>query len=226
MMTQDFTAKCETIVSLLQCVYAHLDYVPGALHVQRYGDSEEGAPTGPAPCTVVTRRWTCWQTWPQYRLIVQLPPRMTEEKWAAEYASLRKRYRIGDVEESLTRLSRVEPTLAQAVWAEYVEPWLDPKTEPVAPEMKEQRRVWAEAGIEWLAHDIRGEVEGFGEPLQSQRPPVTARDRLIVEMRIGGASYGEIVKKARCSRSTVKAVLSGLKVRRGRTMSAVSTVGS
>ena len=198
-MAQPFAEKCAAIISLCELIYAHLDSVPGAMHVQRYDDAMQGGGTVDVPATIC-RRWTCWGTWPMYRLIVQLPPKMTEEKWNREYLDLRRRYRIADVEASLTRLSSVEPMQAQAVWAVHVEPWLDPATEPIAPDHKETRRLLAEQGIEWMAHDIRGDVLAFGD-----RPePV---DNQIRQLASQGYTYKRIKRELRCGGDRISRVL-------------------
>ena len=212
---QTIEAKCEAIISLLQCVYAHLDYMPGAAQVQHYGDSDDGATGAVAPPLVAIRRWTCWQSWPQYRLVVQLPPKMSEEKWAREYEQLRRQYRIGDVEESLTRLSRYVPRkdevgdqegpdgrdMAQAVWAVHVEPWLDPRTEPIAPLARKERDELAKAGIAWMAHDIHGDVLALGDRADP-------RDNQIRQLAAQGYARRRIAREVRCSLRDVQRALS------------------
>jgi hypothetical protein len=205
-MTQSFADKCAAIESLLESVFAHLDYVPGAMRVQRYGDAELEGGSGIAQQTCIIRRWTCWGSWPQYRLIVQLPPKMSEEKWAREYADLRRRYRIADLEASLIRLSDAEPSQAQAVWAVHVEPWLDPATEPIGPVAKETRRLLAVAGVEWMAHDIRGDVLAFGE----KREPI---DNEICRMLADNWTERRIAHDLGVGRDRIRALKRTLEVR-------------
>jgi hypothetical protein len=131
-----------------------------------------------------------------------------EEKWMREYSKLRRRYRIGDLEKSIEHLSDHDATLAQAVWAVHVEPWPDPKTEPIAPETKGERARLAAQGIEWMAHDIKGDVLGYGEkpdPVENQ----------IRQLASQGFTQRRIQRELRCDRNKIRSVLAAVEVRCG-----------
>ena len=162
-MSQSLVDKCAAITSLLELVFYHLDRAPGAMHVQRYGESEGAPPEGRREPLVYNvdcngRCARCIEAHSGKRPVC--PP---EEVWAAERAYFRREYRIADVWESLERLSGHEPSWAQAVWTLYVEPCLDFRSECIAPGHKAERDRCAREGVEWMAHDIRGDVRAFGE---------------------------------------------------------------
>lgn len=182
-MTQPFADKLAAIRSLLELVYWHLDYIPGAMRVQRYGESEQEPPEHRVFLPVnVDCNGRCYTCLAYYRLIGRRPDCPPEEKWERERADLRRRYRIADVEASLMRLADVDVTLAQAVWAVYVEPWpgalwdatrpaMGAKTEAISLTVREERARLAEEGVRWLGHDIRGDVLAYGEkpdPIDNQ----------------------------------------------------------
>jgi hypothetical protein len=123
-----------------------------------------------------------------------------EEAWAAERAYLRREYRIADVWASLERLSWQEPSWAQAVWTLYVEPCLDPRSECIAPEHRAERDRCAKLGVEWMAHDIRGDVRAFGERVEP-------RDNQIRRMAADGFTRRRIARECRCSLRDVQRVL-------------------
>lgn len=199
-VSQTFGEKCEAIESLLELIWWHLDFVPGAVRVHRYGESEGGAGPGSLAPVVVDcngRCFTCLAYWASRGKAPVCPP---EEKWAREAAILRRRYRIKDVEDSVLRLAEQYPTQAQAVWAVYVEPWPDPKTEPISPSTRAERQALALEGITWMAHDIWGDVIGYGQkadPLENQ----------IRELAAQGYTWKRIAKELRCSKSTIRRVL-------------------
>ena len=225
-MTQTFDAKQDAIISLLGCVFQDLDFVPGAMRAAPQKWVSEPSPLDPPyvpPASVNSNcRGRCYTCMAYYRASGVKPDCPPEVKWVREYKQLRARYRIEDVEASLVRLSWAWNDFAQAVWSVYVEPWPDPKTEPIAPEHRKERDGLAALGVIWMASDIEGDILAFGEkPPQRARPAPTERDRVIVQMRIDGASYGEIVRAVRCSKTTVRAVLTDQRVSRGRMVSAV-----
>ena len=135
-----------------------------------------------------------------------------EEAWAAERAYLRREYRIGDVWASLLRLASVETTIARAVWSLYVEPWpgdpldkerpeMGAKTEPIAPEHREARAFDAWSGVEWMAHDIRGDVRAFGEKAE----PI---DNQIRQLASRGLSQRRIASRLHVGRDRIRRLLS------------------
>jgi hypothetical protein len=215
---QSLDDKREAIKSLLPFIYYHLDFVPGALHVQRYGESEgnEGPPPRAYFIDCNGRCQTCL-AW--HRSVGKKPACPPEERWVIEYGTLRRKYRIRDIETAILGLADFDRIIAQAVWMTWVEPWPEwtPRYDEAAP--------LAEQGLEWLAHEIEGDVLGMGEmePPRRTRISISERDRQIVQMRVDGASYGEIVRKLGCSKTTVRAVLADKRVSRGRTISAVGT---
>lgn len=206
-MTQTPTEKAAAIISLLELVWFHLDYIPGAMRVQRYGEAEGGEGTPPLAPVNVNCNGRCHTCLAYYRLMGKKPVCPPEEKWARERATLRRRYRIADVEESLMRLATVDATLAQAVWAEHVESWPDPRTEPIAADVREYRRECARRGVEWMAHDVRGDVPAYGErpdPIENQ----------IRQLAAQGYTQRRIQRELRCDRNKITAVLCGQDVRR------------
>jgi hypothetical protein len=208
---QDFDAKCQAIVSLLGSVFAHLDYVPGAQQTARQEWISEPSPLDPPaqPKPVydlgcMGRCFTCLIAY----TVGKRPACPPDEKWAREYEQLRRRYRIRDVEESLLRLSWEENPLAQAVWAVHVEPWPDPRTEPIGMEAKAERARLAEQGVWWLAEDIEGDVLAYGEKVETL-------DNEIRRMKADGYTYKGIKRELRCGSDRIRRVLHGETVRCG-----------
>ena len=199
-MTQSLVDKQSAIVSLLELVYFHLDRIPGAMHVQHYGEGEGAPPEGRREPLVYNvdcdgRCARCIEAHSGKKPLC--PP---EEVWAAERAYLRREYRIADVWESLEHLSGYNPTWAQAVWTLYVEPCLDPRSEAIAPEHRDERDRCAREGTEWMAHDIRGDVRAFGERVEP-------RDNQIRRMAADGFTRRRIARECRCSLRDVQRVL-------------------
>ena len=234
-MTQKLAEKVEAIQSLLGFLFAHLDHVPGAAKTARQEWESEPSPLDePKKPVVLTECTAHCDTCLAYHATKGVRPSCPDELWKREYRALRKRYRIVDLEDALLRLGEADIHMAQAVWAVFVEPWpgelclaerpaLGTRTETIGIEVRLERARLAEDGVKWLAEHVDGDVRGYGAPQQKLRPVVTDRDREIVRLRIAGKSYGQIVEAVGCSKSTVKAVLSGQKVRRGRTIFAGSS---
>jgi hypothetical protein len=194
---QDFQSKCEAIRSLLPLIFWHLDYMPHALKIRRYGQAEgDGGKPPPKPVNVNCdgRCWTCLA---YFKLMGKLPACPPEERWENERKALRRKYRITDLEEAITRL---ETNLAQAVWAVYVEPWPEPKTEPIGWEARRHRHLCAEDGIEALAHDVRGDILGYGD----KRDPIENQIRQLASQ---GYGTKRIAKELRCRPAKVQSVL-------------------
>ncbi len=198
-MSQNLSEKCEAIISLLEFVWFHLDFVPGAMRVQRYGESEGGA--GHTVIFDPNCSGRCFTCLAYHKSKKQQPLCPPEERWVWERKKLRRRYRIGDIEAALIALSKCHPTQAQAVWAVYVEPWPEPKTEPIGESARAKRQILADQGVVWLAHEIKGELVAYGE-----RPD--PRDNQIRQLAAQGYTRRRIAKEVRCSLRDVVKVLS------------------
>jgi hypothetical protein len=197
---QSVADKTAAIISLLELVYFHVDKIPGAMHVQRYGESEGDPGERRAPLAYnVNCNGRCARCIEAHSGKKPLCP--PEEVWAAERAYLRREYRIADVWESLERLSGHEPSWAQAVWTLYVEPCLDPRSECIAPEHRAERDRCAKEGVEWMAHDIRGDVRAFGEKVE----PI---DNQIRQLASRGLSQRRIAVKLHVGRDRIRRLLS------------------
>lgn len=220
---QTIDERCDAIKSLLPWIMAHLDHVPGAARVQRYGESEGGAGTPPLePYTECTGR--CHTCRAYLATLGKEPVCPPDERWVREARWIRRRYRIDDLEKSIMRLAGHDPTVAQAVWAVYVEPWpgdlLDPKrpqlgakTEALSPGVRKERADLAEIGVRWMAHDLHGEIVAYGE--QTVR-----REIQIIQLAEQGYTQRRIARELRCRPETVGAVLRALEGRSQRTDSA------
>lgn len=208
---QTLAEKIAAIESLLEFLFAYRDDIPGAARTQRQEWISEPSPLDPPPVPPPAynldcngRCWTCRAFYASLGTSPACPP---DEKWAREAETLRRTYRIRDIEESLFRLSDEDATKAQAVWAVHVEPWPDPKTEPIAPSVKEERARLAREGVEWMAHDIRDDVRAYGEkpePIENE----------IRRMHAHGISNRMIAKRLGCRPQKVQTVLCGDVVRR------------
>jgi len=199
-VTQLFPDKCEAIRSLLPLIFWHLDYMPHAMKVRRYGQSEGDPGKPPAAPINVNCDGRCFTCLAYFKLMGKLPNCPPEEKWERERQSLRRKYRIIDLEDALLNLGAFAPNLAQAVWATYVEPWPEPKTEPIGWKAREHRACCAEEGIKWLAHDLQGDVLGYGE----KRDPIENQIRQLASQGYGNK---RIAKELRCRPAKVQTVL-------------------
>lgn len=198
-MSQNLSEKCEAIISLLEFVWFHLDFVPGAMKVQHYGESEGGA--GHTVIFDPNCSGRCFTCLAYHKGKKQRPLCPPEERWVWERRKLRRRYRMGDIETTLIDLSKCQPMQAQAVWAVYVEPWPDLKTEPISESDRTRRQTLADQGVVWLAHNIKGEVAAYGE-----RP--NPKDNQIRQLAAQGFTQRRIAKEMRCSLRDVSKVLS------------------
>jgi hypothetical protein len=201
---QTLTDKVAAIESLLPFLFAHLDHVPAAMRTARQGWISERSPLddspAPSPAYNLDCNGRCYTCQAYAQSIGRAPVCPPEEAWAATRGMLRRRYRLEDIEASLMRLSRFDPTLAQAVWAVWVEPWPDPKTEPISPEVQAQRAMLAEKGLDWLAWDIEGDVLAFGEKVEP-------RDNQIRQLAALGFPQKRIARELRCSLRDIQRVL-------------------
>jgi hypothetical protein len=126
-MPQKLTDKMAAIESLLGWICAHYGYVPGAEKTARQEWVSEPSPLDgpPAPPQFynVECRGHCFTCIAEHKSRGKVPACPPEEKWLREYKRLRREYRIGEIEKLLKRLSGKNPSMAQAVWAVWVEPW-------------------------------------------------------------------------------------------------------
>lgn len=130
------------------------------------------------------------------------------ERWYAERRNLSKRYRLWNLGLALDRLRNHDRRLAAAVCAQCAEfpppNWWHPG------EVME----WCRQGLLWMADDIPGDMPWF----QASESPVetVARDQRIREMSAEGIPQKRIAAELCCSAATIRAVLSGGRVVRGR----------
>jgi hypothetical protein len=204
-MTQAFRDKCEAICSLLGLMLYHLDDAPGRVIIQRQEWISEPSPLDPPrslpdPYNVACEG-RCQDCLNALKTSGRKPDCPPDELWVRERDALRRSYRMDDVEDALMRLSDCDPTHAQAVWAVYVEPWPDPKTEPIAPETRVERARLADEGIGWMACTIQGDVRSFGEQVDDL-------DNEIRRLRAAGLSQRRIAKRLHCRPEKVGKVLS------------------
>lgn len=190
--------------SLLVLLEAHLDLhgriVPRAQWESAYDPPPPGwVPPEPEP--------DCDGRCPACRDFADRRCRLREERWAAEWEKLRRRYPVlRDLERLLAELMREHPHWASALYWVHVQSW--DRFEPA------RREDWEKAGIGWLCERIDGWLpvyvpEGMPEP-----DPPNERRRLIVALRVQDKlSYSSIAKRARCSKSYVSEVLRAAKVR-------------
>lgn len=229
-MSQPLTDKIAAIISLLGWVYAHLEYMPCAQRAPRQQwVSERSQLDEPPRRPHITmpecqgRCSTCLAYQEATGVRVECPP---DERWMTEYRWVRRQYRITAVTKSLLRLAEVDVEQAQAVWAVYVEPWpgqpvgyerlaLGTKTEVISETARMERAHLAEAGVEWMAHEIRGEVQGPGE----QQP--TKKEQVASLLADGITSPSEIARRVGCSTRHAKRLTAAVKVRCESTPSAV-----
>jgi hypothetical protein len=197
---QPFSEKCLAIESLLAFVWFHLDFVPGAMEVRRYGQSEGVQPARAAKPYNVDCNGRCDTCRAYHETLGKKPACPPDERWATEYRTLRRRYRIADVEDSLYSMADFQPLQAQAVWAVHVEPWPDPKTEPIGEEARARRQIRADQGIVWMAHDIKGDVIAYGE-----KPDPKANQ--IRQLYSQGFSQRRIAKEVGCSLRDVNRIV-------------------
>lgn len=172
---QSLSDKCQGIISLLELVFLHRDFVPGAARTQRQEWVSEPSPLDePRPVVVITECNARCDTCLAYHERIGRRPQCPDEKWLRERLKLRRCYRIADVECSLLKLAKFDISQAQAVWAVFVEPWpgelvdigrpsLGTRTEAISPQARHERADLADAGVFWLAEDIDGDVLPVGE---------------------------------------------------------------
>jgi hypothetical protein len=212
-VTQRLSDKCEAIISLLALVFWHLELIPGAMKVQRYGESDGTSDAKPPTPYNLNCKGLCRDCWEDHRAIGKKPACPPEVTWVRVHDGLRRQYRIADVEAALIALRDANVSMAQAVWAVYVEPWPEPRTEPIGHEAREHRARLADEGIVWLAHEIRGPVIAFG---------LSKREQVEEMLRSGVTSTAAIVRAVGCDRRYVKRLKHTQVVRPRQTVDAVS----
>lgn len=208
-VTQTHTEKIEAIRSLLPLITAHLEKHPGYRIVPRAQWLSEGerppAYVPPPPCD--ERCLHCEQ-------------RCADESWMRTYQHLRRAYPVIKRLERLVELQILYLPNGQrmktALRYTYLEPWDAISDDPEWDEW-ERRAVW------WLAENCRWDVPMYEgnmlvrpKHLHQRTIEQTDRDHSIMDLRIAGLSYSAICSKLRCSKSTVRAVLAGVRVLHGR----------
>lgn len=153
-MTQPLTDKIEALKTLLPLLWCHLSLLPGARTVQRYGDAEVEPGEPKPPWALLDCRGVC--------VVCTYKRECRGEPWESMARGLDRKYRLATIAGALVKLDGKAHQLAHAVIAVYVEPY-DPKTEPIRESDREQRQRWADAGVRWLAREIRGDLVGLGE---------------------------------------------------------------
>lgn len=204
-MTQTLTEKAQAIASVLWLLPEHYSMIRiGRSGVHFINEIEQPELAGWRPKIPEE-----FEGWP----IEQI------KRWYAYQHYLSKKYRLRSIERAMQRLDKEHPEQCLAVVMECVEDglctWYDP--ERVSDRCK--------AGLEFLADDVPGEVPWFQEAVVDFSRHATnkqARDKRIREMHADGISGRKIARELRCSHHTVKAVICGLAVRCGRTVSARS----
>lgn len=133
-----------------------------------------------------------------------------DELWVRYALELRYRYRLDAVTESIERLAGMScwgAIRARAVYWELINHWDDwnPST----------RVKWCDEGLRWLQSDIKGSIRSYraGEEHDDAR---RNRNDEIVRLRENGMSFHAIAKRVGCSKNTVRAVLGGKKLVRGK----------
>lgn len=220
---QKLAEKMAAIESLLGWVCVYLEFAPGAMRARRQEWVSEPSPLDPPPhapqITNPDCNGRCRTCMAYYQAAGKRPECPPEEKWVRERNRVRRQYRVGDVCDSLLRLADENVQMAQAVWAVWVEPWpgslvsgkrtaLGSRTEAIGWDVRMERADLAEAGLEWMAHDVRGDVLAYGE-----KPDEL--DNQIRQLAAQGYTQRRIQRELRCDRNKISAVLRGPRVRCG-----------
>lgn len=201
---QKLADKIAAIESLLGFLFAHLDHMPNAARTARQEWISEPSllddPPKPPPLYNLNCSGHCRTCLAFHSIIGRKPDCPPDELWVREYKALRVRYRIADLERALLDLGSTDMLMAQAVWAAYVEPWPDPKTEPISPATRAERDELALAGLDWLAHHVPGEVCAHAEKPSS-------RENQIRQLISQGYTWKRVCRELRCSRRDVAVAL-------------------
>jgi len=208
--------RVEALRTLLPLVEVHLAFMDGSPGAAEYGysDGEEGAPEKAEPC-IGDHCLHCTDRCPGF-------------SWEQLWRGLRKDYPvIPDLEVLLDQLMYVDPRWRCGVYYTLVQPWDEYD--------RAHRQEWCQRGLEWLADELAANTLGlisrtwrhiepyvprveWGRKKRRGPDPRQLRDARIIALRTEGASYHRIASEVGCSKSTVRAVLAGHEVRRGRTL--------
>ena len=204
-MTQPHPDKCAAIASvlwLLPCHYSMIRITRSGVHFA----NEIEAPELPG--------WTPqtpeeFEGWPVEEVL----------RWHAYQRHLSHKYHLWPLSRAFEWLEAEHPEWAVALATQYVEAeplnWYEP--ERVSDRCRD--------GLAFLAERV-GDMPFFQEAVVQVRPRprnVVSRNQRIVEMHEDGIGKKKIAAELRCSLVTVKAVIRGQVVRRGRIKSATST---
>lgn len=143
------------------------------------------------------------------------------ERWFRYQRYLSCKYELLAVGKAFDRLQREYPVLAAAVRVDCVEipepNWYEPERLDIRS--AEGLRLMAE----WVDVQVpffQEEIVVAGNKAKKRALKRAARNRRIKEMTADGCKQAQIARELRCSTVTVQAQLLGLKVRRGRIVSA------
>lgn len=214
---QSFTEKCEALKTLLPLIYVHLGRMPMARSTRRYGQALEREkdpgympPPGWSLLDCDGRCFAC-----------EYEDDCRGEWWWVEMVRLEKQYRIQTVKAAWTKLNLAAPQLAAAVAAEYLETKDEKdRTLIVVYARKDGRAGWAvdsrtserhairaEAGIKWMARNIRGDLTPFHEK------PKTTEEKVLEEMASGCRSSFIIACRLGVSTRRVQQIRAALRAR-------------
>ena len=202
-MMQDADEKAQAIASVLWLLPDHFSMIRIGRHGLHFVNELEQSdmPAGWKP-----RVPEEFEGWP----IAEI------KAWFAYQRKLSAKYRLWAVGLAMAKLEREHREQAMAVVMECVEDGIFTWYEP------ERVSDRCRAGLRFMAGDIPGDVPFFQEAVVSfkSRLNTVARNKRIVEMAEEGIGKKRIARELGCSVHTVKAVLCGLAVRRGRAVSA------
>lgn len=196
-MTQTLLDKQAALKTLLPLLIVHLGLYEQALKISAYGDADDVRKHGPVwstlDCDGDCKRceWekTCRGEWFE----------VVKEK-------LRRRYRLQAVEISLGCLEYENEGWYHAVWQFYVDP-----PEDDCFHLSDLCRVYADAGVEWMAREIPGELVAFGEDrCHTTKQALTLQ---IIHMSQQNFTQRRIAHELRCGRDRVRQTLAAVGVR-------------
>jgi hypothetical protein len=196
-------AALESLLPLLEC---HLER-HGRLVSKAQWQSTYEVQTGSPP----TPERDCWLKCTICDAFRTRNCTVREEGWASEWQRLRKQYpdlrNLECMGGLLDQLAYEHLRWRLAIYREFIQPWSDWE--------RDRRATWAAEGVRWLAERIDWYLPTVTPKGMLERT-AGAKDRDIIELRIEGLSYHAIAKQLHCSKTTVRAVLAGKDVRRGR----------
>jgi hypothetical protein len=201
-VNQPFDEKVDAIRSLLPLVWAHLALMREAIKIGQYHTPEFVPGQKPPP------------VWLTLDCDGQCKRCVWEDECRGDVVEfvkglLDRKYRIGAIAAALARLRIKAPQLAEEVEVVYVAPGY-----PVREQEDDWHLRWANAGVRWMARNIRGDVIGLGERRLTQAEQ-------IVRLHEQGYTQRRIAKELRCDRNKVNVTLRALEIRYQGTASAV-----